>query len=482
MPTPKFFLLIKSLSSSEVRYFRKRVGQRTANEQTYLTVFNEILKMGDTYDGQKLAKKIERTVPYLRVIGSQLYGRIIDKLHEFHLENSIEEQVKKEIHVVKILLEKNLQKQIPKKLQRIRDTIKKYELFEQLPDLLEVELLIWDKGWYGDSVADIDNLFNRIDKEFERQRILNQYRRYRCIVRKAHLNMNRNINTDFMSDDIFKSEAQATSLRAKIEYYSALATHSFMNGKVKDAYKCNQELLKIYEENPSLIDIFPKKYILTLYHYLVDSLKLEKYDELEIGKEKMRELSLKKIPGLRVEVFERLYKLNFNHVIDNEKFVEGLKLIEEFEPLFEKYKSDMASTPLIELCYMVAYILFANEKYKQASNWLIHITQQKPNTVEEICLSAQLLELITYYEIKHIYLDNQINNVQKRIHKKRSLYESEEKLFSLLRRLINTPLAERKNVFGQYRLYIVKLKENPAESNFYTYLDLLRWIDSKINE
>jgi len=158
-----------------------------------------------------------------------------------------------------------------------------------LPDLLEVELLMWDKGWYEDSVADIDNLFNRIDKELEKQRILNQYRRYRCIVRKAHLDMNRNINTDFMDGDAFKSEAQATSLRAKIEYYSALATHSFMTGKVEDAYKCNQQLLIIYEENPSLIDIFPKKYILTLSHYLADSLKLKKYAELESGKEKMNQ-------------------------------------------------------------------------------------------------------------------------------------------------------------------------------------------------
>ncbi len=55
---PKIYVLIKSLNMSEITYFRKYAKRHAANEQIYLTVFNEILKM-DTYDEQKLIKKMK---------------------------------------------------------------------------------------------------------------------------------------------------------------------------------------------------------------------------------------------------------------------------------------------------------------------------------------------------------------------------------------------------------------------------------------
>lgn len=477
----KLFKLIKSLSQREITYIKKRMVKGS----NYSKVFNEILKMDEVYDEQRLLDKLDVSKNNLRTVKSHLYHRIMDKLYELHSENSIKEKVKKDIYITKILLEKNLQNQIPRRLQRIRDTIENYELFEQLPDLLEVELLMWDKGWYEDSVADIDNLFNRIDKELEKQRILNQYRRYRCIVRKAHLDMNRNINTDFMDGDAFKSEAQATSLRAKIEYYSALATHSFMTGKVEDAYKCNQQLLIIYEENPSLIDIFPKKYILTLSHYLADSLKLKKYAELESGKEKMNQLleqdTFKKSPDSGVKALEILYRLEFNQVITNKKFIAGLELIKKFKPLFEQYKPGLAPTPKITFCYMVAYLLFANEKYDEALlPWLRYITQQRTDIAEEIYLFALILELIIQYETDHKYVEEQINKVQNRIKRKRPLYKSEEQLFSLLRRLFDVLPNKRIEIFKQYLPVIAELRQDPSEANFYNHFDLYLWILSKI--
>lgn len=486
--TPIIFELIKSLDRSEIRYFRKHSKRNADNEQIYLRVFNKMLVM-DTYDEGKLAQKVGISVPNLRVVNTQLYGRIIDKLHEFHLENSIEEKVKKDLHVIKILLEKNLKNHVKKILKRTRKTIVNYELFEQLPDLLKIEQLVWDNNWYeGIEESDIRILHDRMIEGLEQQQNLSLYQMYRCIIRKAHFDrIKLDEDIKFIPDEAFQSAEQATSLRSKIEYYRILATYHFMTGNRDMAHKYSRELVKIYEGNPKLIDLFPQDYIITLNHYLLDCLNLENHDEVNEGIKKIELLleqnPFKKVLSLKSKAIEILYRLKFNQIIIKEEFEAGLVLIEEFKPLFEKYKREIPIIPQIELCYMVAYILFANEQYQKSLAWLNDITQKRPNIAQEICLSALSLELVAYYERGHENLDNVIQSVQNYIRSTRGwLYESEIQLFALLRELHNAPHEERKDIFRKYLPIIEELKQKPEEARFFAHFDLLRWIKRKLED
>lgn len=481
--TSKIFELIKSLNKSEVRYFRRHVGRNATNEQIYLTVFNEILKM-TAYNEERLVKKLDIKVSNLKVVKSQLYTRITDKLHEFHLENSIEERVKKDIHLIKILLEKNLKDHVPKILKRTRNTILKYELFEQLPDLLKIEQLIWDKNWYNDiNESDIRALYEKMVEGLEQQKTLSFYMVYRCIVRKAHFD-----DAEVHDEDIraLGEPNEQTSLRAKIEYYRVLATYHFMTKAIEKAYVYNQKLLKIYEDNLALIELFPQDYMVTLYHYLVDSFNLKKYDDIEEGIKKMEDLleqePFKKILSLRSKVFEMLYSLRFNQIIEYEDFKNGIQLIEKFETEFKKYKSEIAFPPKTAFYYMIAYIFLANQQYEAGLEWIRKITQHRSNNPSKVELAAYILELILNYEIGHLHIDTQIVNVQNRIRRIRELYQSERKLFALLNELTKTRKPEKKEVFKRYLPIIAQLKENPEEADFFNYFDLLWWVKSKVGD
>jgi len=484
--TPKVFDLIKSLNTSEITYFKKSAKRNVRKKQTYLTAFETMVEM-DVYDEKKLVRKLGPKASNLNVVKSQLYTKITHKLHEFHIESSIEEEVKRDIHIIKILLEKNLEKQIPPILRRVRTAITKYELFEQLPDLLKVEQLIWDKNWYKDvNESDIMALHDKMIAGQEQQQNLSLYLMYRCIVQKAHFAKVRlDEHVKLIPVEAFKSPEQAISLRAKIEYYNVLATHYFMTGAVSTAFEYNQKSLKIYEENTKLIKSFPKDYILALNRYLIDSLNLGIQDKFDQGINKIEQLQkqdpFKKVLSLKSKAFEILYRLKFNQIILNEKFELGLELIEEFEPLFEKHKQEIPITPQIEIYYMVAYILFVHKQYKKSLVWLNDITQKRPNMAEEICLFALSIELVAHYECRHKNLDALVVNAHNHIIRVREkLYESEKQLFALLKELHNTPNTERKGVFHKYLPIIEKLKQNPNEERFYGHFDLLRWVQGKL--
>jgi len=486
--TPKVFELIKSLDTPEITYFKKHVQRKADKEPIYMVVFNKMLNM-KTYNEQKLVKKLDITISNLRTINSQLYDRIMDKLHEFHLENSIEERVKKDIHFIHILLEKNLKDHVYKILNRIRTTIAQYELFERLPDLLKIEQLIWDKNWYKDThESDIRALHDRTVEGLEQQKNLSLYLMYRCIAQKAHFDKIRlDEDIKFIPNEAFESPEQATSLRAKIEYYRVLATYYFMTGAVSTAFEYNQKSLEIYEENIKLIESFPEDYIDALNRYLTDCQNLGKHEELNKVIEKIEQLSeqnaFRKVSSLNVKAFVILYRLKFNQIISNEDFVVGLELIEEFKDLFKRHGQEIPINPQITFRYMVAYILFANEQYDESLIWLRGITQKRPGIAEEIYLFALSLELVAHYECGHKHLDSLIINVQSQIKSVRGkLYESEKQLFALLRELHNAPHAERKDIFRKYLPIIKALKQNPDEARFFGHFDLLRWVQGKLDD
>lgn len=490
--TPKVFLLIKSLNKSEITYFRRHAKRQNPDEKNeYYSVFEAMLGM-ECYDQKKLLDKLKRkALPHLRVINSQLYSRITDKLHEFHVQSSIMQSVKKDLHIAEILLTKGLHKQVLKLLKKIRKTIETYELFEHLPDLIKIEKLTWKATDYkGINKEDIIKLTDQLVEGLKLQENLSIYRESHHVIRKWFLDKisisskeGKKALEEFIKNPALDSPDKATSLRAKIEYYNTLAMYCFMTDQPEIAYQYNQKLLDLYDKNDVLIQLFPASYIVTLNHHSIDSLNLSKREGYEIGIKKMEdflEKNTKQTQNQKSKVFEMLYTLKFNVALNTQDYKSGLELLEKFKPLYKIYEADIQPTPKVAFWYIITYILFFNKKHEEALDWVGKITQHRHNTAEAIQLAAHIIELVLKYETEHQYLDAQIINVRNRVRNRRKLYQSERQLFTLLREVNNAPLLERKEVFKKHLSIIEELRQNPDEKDFYNYFDLLHWIQSKV--
>jgi len=489
---PKVFLLIKSLNKSEITHFRKHAKRQNSDEKNeYYNIFEAMLSL-ESYDEQKLLSKLKKgKLPHLRVINSQLYSRITDKLHEFHVQSSIMQTVKKDLHIAEILLDKGLHKQVLKLLKKTRKTIEEYELFEHLPDLIKIEKLTWKATDYKNiNKEDIIKLTHELVEGLKLQENLSLYREAHHIIRQWHLDeifitseKGKKVLEDFIKNPALDSPDKAASLRAKIEYYNTLATYHFMIGQPEIAYQYNQKLLDLYDKNDVLIQLFPGSYIITLNHHSVDSLNLNKREGYETGIKKMEDFleknTFKQTQNQKSKVFEMLYTLKFNVVFNTQDYKSGLELLEKFEPLYKIYESDIQPTPKVIFWYIITYILFFNKKYDEALGWVGRITQHRHNVAEKIQLAAYIIELVLKYETEYHYLDNHINNARNRIKGKRELYQSERQLFKMLKEVNNAPLFERKEVFKKHLPIIEELRQKSDEKSFYNYFDLLQWVQSK---
>jgi len=104
-PSNHLFLLIKSLTKSEKRYFHRFATRHNAKENNqYLALFDAIQKQ-EQYDETLLKKELvgKSSIQHFPVMKRYLYEQILESLHLFHQLQDAEETLKNQIHYAKIL-------------------------------------------------------------------------------------------------------------------------------------------------------------------------------------------------------------------------------------------------------------------------------------------------------------------------------------------------------------------------------------------
>ena len=114
------FELIKSMSTSEKRYFKLMSSRHTiGGENNYVRLFDFLDKQPE-YDEDVIFKtfKKEAFINRFSITKKRLYDHILSALDSFHSAASIEAQLHKQLHAADILFEKSLCDQCRRVLHR----------------------------------------------------------------------------------------------------------------------------------------------------------------------------------------------------------------------------------------------------------------------------------------------------------------------------------------------------------------------------
>src|ERR1700741_4702811 len=128
----KLFLLVKSLSGMEKRYFKLAVSvHKEADKKNYMQLFTAIAEQ-DVYDEAALLKKFKGDKIALRFDMSKnyLYRLLLNTLQNYHRNSSVEQQLINMLSRAGILYNKMLYKSCLEILQKARQLAKKYEYYE----------------------------------------------------------------------------------------------------------------------------------------------------------------------------------------------------------------------------------------------------------------------------------------------------------------------------------------------------------------
>ncbi|MCP2025005.1 hypothetical protein L1276_000145 [Flavobacterium sp. HSC-32F16] len=487
------FVLIKSLSKSEKRQFKIFASRlETSSNTKFIELFN-ILDKSETYDEKLILKSGIIKKIQLSNLKSYLYKQILVSIRLNIPSQNIRYQLREQIDFAGILYNKGLYKQSLKILDKTKmialENDEKYMAYE----IVEFEKLIESQYITRSIQGRADELVIQAKELNYRNTISSKLSNlslqlYGIMLKTGYVKNDEEYKyiDDYFNKHIAKLDESKFGFREKYWFYNANLWRSFLVQDFLASYKFAYKWVKLFYDNPNMIYQNPV-FFLKGNHYFLESLYMLKYTS-----NFKRYLSLleETIQDDKFPVNDNIASLSFLYVYNNKlnlhilegTFPESEYLIPDILEKLKLHSEHLDEHHEMLFFYKIASIYFGNEKYNECIFYLDKIINNKNLTMrEDLMCFARLLSLIAHYELgKDYYLENHLKSTYKFLLKMNDLHEVQKEIIKFLRNLNNFYPADIKKEFKKMHARFVELEKNTYEKRAFLYLDIISWLESKI--
>ncbi|MEO8210455.1 MAG: hypothetical protein ABI840_07830 [bacterium] len=487
----ELFNLIKSLSKSEKGYFKKFSALHTiGKENKYLKLFILIVKQ-KIYDEKKIKKafKGDGFVKQLPVAKNYLYKIILKSLNQYYSDSTISIKINNLFNASMILYRKGLLNESLKLLLKGKMLAYKYEKYESLIQILNLEKQIT----IGLQPRDyLDKLIgNSVEKTKVSKRISNivtfDYDLNKVVVLYNSRRIIRNTEDSKAYDKIMnkprsRDERYAEEFESKLYFYHKLVNYNLAAADDIKAYDYVKKLARVLESNSEHIKEFTHEYVSVLNTCLVTILFLKKYDESDNIIKKLN--SLKPL-SLILQNRIRTITLNFmlNKSIKTGEFEMCLKIIPQIEDQLKLMPYESRKFHEEKINYSLSYIYLGLDNYEKALEYINKILDDRYGSTRIDLLSfAHILNLIIHYELdSNELLPYIIKNTSRFLAGKKELYHVEREILNFFKTAPDLlTKKQRIDAFSDLRKKIINITKDPYERIALDYFDFISWVESKI--
>jgi hypothetical protein len=487
------FVLIKSLSKSEKRQFKIFASRlETSSNTKFIELFN-ILDKSEVYDEKLILKSGIIQKVQLSNLKSYLYKQILVSIRLNIPSQNIRYQLREQMDFAVILYNKGLYKQslkiLDKTKQQALENDEKYMAYE----IVEFEKLIESQYITRSIQGRADELVVQAKELNYRNTISSKLSNlslqlYGIMLKTGYVKSDEEYKyiDDYFNRHISKLDESKFGFREKYWFYNANLWRSFLVQDFLASYKFAYKWVQLFYDNPNMIYLNPV-FFLKGNHYFLESLYMLKYTSnfkryLNLLEETIADPKFPSNDNLASLSFLYVYNNKLNlHILEG-TFAESEYLIPEILNKLKVHSEHLDEHHEMLFFYKIASIYFGNEKYNECINYLDKIINNKNLTMrEDLMCFARLLSLIAHYELgKDYYLENHLKSTYKFLLKMNDLHEVQKEIIKFLRNLNNFYPADIKKEFKKMHARFVELEKNTYEKRAFLYLDIISWLESKI--
>lgn len=489
--------LIKSLTQNEKRYFKIYASRHTiGDENKYIKLFEAIDRLNN-YDEVKLKTKIknESFAGHLAASKNYLYNLILECLDIYHKDSSIDRQISKYINIARVLSEKKLDAQSIKVIEKTKKLSEEYNRFE---NSIALSLLQKNIGFDRDTISSEEltiyyqNVFSALNKliakiEFNkiRDELLIQRRRKGPIKTKEEL-----VQLNFFyNKPYFRDTLRINSFDANVYYLLAKIEYSRILNDKKMGRSYTRKLISIFDLHINRITDNINLYIYVLNVFIVERLYMNNRDEANDILEKL--LSIPSLIGekavtndVRVKIFEVYYTCVTDIALKFKDYENAIPHIEKAEKGLKKFQNQMTPSFNLVMKSNIAYIYFGAGNYKQSLKWSNGVINSPQQYREDVFHGMRILYLLTHFELgNELILPSLIKSTYRYLYMRKRVYQFESIFLKYLRLFLRT---ETKNeqilLLTRFRAELVPLLDNKLENVIFNEIDIIGWIDKKIQQ
>ncbi len=488
------FVLIKSLTKSEKRQFKLYVGRMDSNEDSkFLKLFNLLDKM-EFYNEDLILKNKIVSKLQLSNLKAHLYKQILISLRLNPQHKNVKLHIRGQIDFATILYQKGLYKQSLKILDKAKSFALKYDENASAYEIVEFEKLI-------ESLYVTRSLSNRTNELVSQTNHLREQNEVYSNLSNISLQLYEKLikagyaKSDVESKEIkkfFKQKIKSFRLgelgfRETLIYYQIWVWYSLLIQDFLSSYKYASKWINTFNKSPEMIAIHPVFY-LKGYNFLLEALALIKYpskfknrlnDLINVVEDK----SFPRNQNLNALIFIYKYNNIFNlHVLEGD-FKESIKIIPRVLEGIEENKNFIDHHHIMLLYFKIACMYFTVNDYDNCIKYVNMIMKNKNIKMrEDLQCFTRVLNLIAHWEAGYdYYLDKIIRETYNYLDKMNDLHEVQKTILKYLNGLENIYPGEIKGFLRNLHSELKKFEDDPYEKRAFLYLDIISWLESKIN-
>jgi len=486
--------LIRTLTKAEKRHFRLLVKRNQANEELLFLQLFDLLDKQKRYNEALILRKIPAIKKrQLSNLKAHLYKQLLLSLRLLYRPHNMDIEIRERLDYARVLYNKGLYRQSLEILQKAKSAAKNARLNALTLEVLDFEKLI--EGQY--ITRSIDTRAETLARESKVATIqasrIHEFSNLSLQLYGLYLKMGlirtqkeKDFVKNFFQENLPKYNLRDLDFYEKLYLYQAYDWYSLMNQDFPLYYKYSQRWVDLFDEYPEMVKFQTPLFLKGLHNLLNSLYMVGRYDSFVQALNRLEQLELKDSdkPTNNVEglfyLFKYIHRINLHFIAGT--FSEGIAILPDLDKLLSDNLYNWDKHRILVFRYKIACIYFGAGENERAIDYLNEIINQKqPDFREDTQCFARILCLLAHVELgNETLVTYQVKSVYRFLTKMKDLHQVQREILKFLRKLPQIYDYELKDEFTKLKDTLVKLEDHPYERRPFVYLDIISWLEGKI--
>ena len=499
MPThiqDNLFQLIKTLEKAEKRNFRLYVTRNQSSEDLKFLHLFDVLDKSKEYDEPTIFKKVpEIRKEQLSNLKAHLYKQLLTSLRLLHKNKNADIDIREHLDYAKVLYNKGLYIQSLRILNKAKDMANTNHQYFLKLEIVEFEKLIESRHITRAHDGRADELAEESAETMKRLINTSHLSNLSLQLYGMYLQMGHAKNeadwqrvNDFLKTNIADlPPLSKMGFFEKVYLYQCHVWQSYIAQNWKNYYRYAYKWVELFEDEP-IMKINDTSLYLKGVHNLLNAL----YTALDHTRLSMILDNTEKYLSRHADVldentrtlaFHHLYSAKINKHFLEGSFTEGVQLVPKIEAQLKEFSKTLDEHRILIFYYKIACLYFGSGNYDKAIDYLNKIINLKTGNLRtDIQCFARMLHLICHYEKGHYaLLEYLIKSVYRFLSKNGDMSGVMQEVLKFLKRALFMKQKDLKNEFAELKNRLEDLAQNPFERRSFVYLDIISWLESKVD-
>jgi hypothetical protein len=489
---------MNSLTKAEKRNFKLYVNRfQSKSDVKFVQLFDVVDKL-DEWNDQIILKKIPSiSKAQLANLKRHLYIQILKSLRLIHIQKNIDIEIREQIDFARILYGKGLYIQSLKLLDRIRQIANENHQDHLLLEILEFQKVIEERHITRSRQTE-NKVEELIDLSFQQSKIIHNSSKltnlkieiHGLYIQYGHAKNKKDVQTvkSLFSKRLKEIRLEDLTFYEQVYLFQCYVWYYYI---LLDFEKCQenaQKWVNVFETHPIMKKEEPDLYMRG-GHYLLTCLfnlrNIEGYESVlenfvKFGNKHKKDL--KQVSQIIHFLYFSMAKLDKHYL--NCDFEGGIECVPDILKKIKKFRHHLDPHRILVFYYKISYQYFGNGVYEKMIDYVnVIINMEVGQLREDLQCYARLIQLIGHYELENFeLLDYLAPSTYRFLEKMKELNKVQKATLTFLKKLIKNRNIGQRELFIEFRATLHQLSKDPYSQRALLYLDLIPWVDSKIQK